>query len=132
MKCPSDREILSVIYKLYYEEFQNYSHDVESGRPSKIYIPINCKAIAKCLDVDSDIVFGRLYYHLQKKHGYTQEDGSKVLFFGAIESNLHCVNFPLLGSVLAGLQEEASKFRLATGISFLALAVAIVSLFYKS
>jgi hypothetical protein len=131
MKCPSDREILSIIYKMYYEEFQNFSHVVESGRPSKIYIQISCQAVAERLSVDKDIVFGRLYYHLQKKHGYTQDDGSKVLFFGTVEDDLHCVNFPLLGSVLAGLQEEASKFRLATGISFLAMAVAIVALFYK-
>ncbi|MFY1663744.1 hypothetical protein [Pseudomonas sp. Pseu.R1] len=131
MKCPSDREILSIIYKMYYEEFQNFSHVVESGRASKIYIQISCQAVAERLNVDKDIVFGRLYYHLQKKHGYTQDDGSKVLFFGTVENDLHCVNFPLLGSVLAGLQEEASKFRLATGISFLAMAVAIVALFYK-
>lgn len=120
-----------MIYKLYYEEFQNYSYEVESGRPSKIYVQISCQAVAERLSVDKNIVFGRLYYHLQKKHGYTQDDGSKVLFFGAVENNLHSVNFPLLGSVLAGLQEEASKFRLATGIFFLAMAVAIIALFYK-
>ncbi|MEX6677854.1 hypothetical protein QWI18_18220 [Pseudomonas sp. W2Oct36] len=77
MKLPSDRTMLELIYKLYYEEFQNHSREVESGRRSKIYVPIDCEVIAKRFDVDTDLIFGRLYYHLQKKHGYTNEDGSK-------------------------------------------------------
>ncbi|KPY87656.1 hypothetical protein RA263_23640 [Pseudomonas syringae pv. tagetis] len=135
MKLPSDRTILELIYKLYYEEFQNHSREVESGRRSKIYVPIDCQMIARELDVDGDIVFGRLYYHLQKKYGYTNEDESKVLFFGNTNGEGFSINFPLMASVLAGLQEDANKFRTATWISSCALAVsmgtAAFNIFFK-
>lgn len=135
MKLPSDRTMLELIYKLYYEEFQNHSREVESGRRSKIYVPIDCEVIAKRFDVDTDLIFGRLYYHLQKKHGYTNEDGSKVAFFGRINGEDFSVNFPLMSSILAGLQEDASKFWTATLISSCALIVsigtAVFNVFFK-
>jgi len=128
MKTPSDLKVLSIIYKLYYEEFTNHSleKDVQNGRKSKIFVPIDCKMISNELNVDSDIVFGRLYYHMQEKYGYTRDDGSKVAFYTPIagEEN-RCVNFPLLASVLAGLQQENSKFLWATLMSGIALAVSI-------
>ncbi|QXG48968.1 hypothetical protein [Pseudomonas viridiflava] len=135
MKLPSDRAILERIYKLYYEEFKNYSSGDSNGRRSKIYVPIDCKMIAQDFDVDADIIFGRLYYHLQKKHGYTNEDGSKVVFFDKVTREEHCINFPLMSSVLAGLQEDANKFRTATWISTCALTVsiatAVFNIFFK-
>jgi hypothetical protein len=129
MKSPSDLAILSAIYKLYYEEFKKFSHepDAQNGRRSKTYVPIDCKMIANDLDVDGDIVFGRLYYHLEEKYGYTKDDGSKVAFYTPIEGEeSRCVNFPLLASVLAGLQEESSKFQRATLLSSLAIVISIV------
>ncbi len=131
MKLPSDRAILERIYKLYYEEFQNHSCGENSGRRSKIYIPIDCKMIAREFDVDADIIFGRLYYHLQKKHGYTNEKGSKVIFFDEVASDGRCINFPLMSSVLAGLQEDVNKFRTATWISTCALTVSIASAMFN-
>ncbi|MER2099802.1 MAG: hypothetical protein ABS977_23080 [Pseudomonas qingdaonensis] len=129
MKIPSDRKVLEIIYKLYYEEFTNHSEgkDVKNGRRSKIYVPIDCKMIARELNVDSDIVFGRLYYHMEEKYGYIRADRSKVAFYTSIagEDN-RCINFPLLASVLAGLQQENSKFVWATVMSGIALAVSIV------
>ncbi len=129
MKTPSDRRVLDIIYKLYYEEFTNHSGEngVQNGRRSKIYVPIDCKMIARELNVDSDIVFGRLYYHMEEKYGYIRADGSRVAFYTPIagEDN-RCVNFPLLASVLAGLQQENSKFLWATVMSGIALAVSIV------
>lgn len=128
MKSPSDLKILSVIYNLYYEEFKNFTHepDVENGRVSKIYVPINCKVIAKELDVDSDIVFGRLYYHLEQKYGYKIAEDRVAFFSLGVGSDRHCVNFPLLASVLAGLQEESSKFQWATILSGSAVVISIV------
>ncbi|WP_248915604.1 hypothetical protein [Pseudomonas moorei] len=129
MKTPSDLQVLAIIYKLYYEEFKNYSleQDVQNGRKSKTFVPINCEMIAKELGVDGDIVFGRLYYHMEEKYGYTRDDGKKVAFYTTLAGEEHrCVNFPLLASVLAGLQEENNKFLLATLMSGIALAVSIV------
>ncbi|MEZ1316906.1 hypothetical protein QIW53_12850 [Pseudomonas fluorescens] len=128
MKTPSDLKVLDIIYKRYYEEFANHSleKDVQNGRRTKIFVPVDCKMIAKELNVDSDIVFGRLHYHMQHKYGYTNEDGSKVAFYTPIAGEeQRCVNFPLLASVLAGLQQENSKFLWATMMSGIALAVSI-------
>lgn len=129
MKPPSDLKILDVIYKLYYDEFQSFTQepDVQNGRVGKIHVPIDCKMIARELGVDSDIVFGRLYYHLEERYGYKREGGSRVAFFSlGVGVDRHCVNFPLLASVLAGLQEENSKFQWATVLSAIALLISIV------
>ncbi|WP_146257886.1 hypothetical protein [Pseudomonas putida] len=115
---------------LYYEEFANFSKKAgaENGRKSKIFVPIDCELIANQLNVDADIVFGRLYYHMQEKYGYTKEDGSKVAFYSPIAGeNSRCVNFPLLASVLAGLEDENSKAQAAIYLSLFATAVAIIA-----
>lgn len=57
MKTPTDLVILRLIYKLYYEEFKNFSIEagVENGRKSKIFVPIDCKLIATQLKVDAEL-----------------------------------------------------------------------------
>lgn len=128
MRTPTDLDILESIYKKYYVQFCCYEDD-ESIRASKIYVPISCDDIANELNVDGDIVFGRLYYHLEKKYGYKQNDGSNVHFFAlGLGREKHCVNFPLLSSVLAGLQQEKRKFVLATTISIISLSISLVSI----
>lgn len=67
-RVPTDLEILNVIYEQYYDEFSSYDKNSPT-RSSKIYVPIDIGAIARRLH-DGDIVFGRLYYHLEKKYGY--------------------------------------------------------------
>lgn len=127
-KTPTDLEILNTIYNRYYNEFTKYS-EMEKTRDTKIYVPIDCAEIAKQLGVDGDIVFGRLYYHLENKYGYAQDDGSKVHFFALVAGkDRHCVNFPYLASVLATLREENRKFRIATSTAVLALIISLVSL----
>ncbi len=127
MKSPSDLKILNTIYKMYYKKFEAFTVGAENGRVSKPYIPIDCKLIARKLKVDGDIVFGRLYYHLQEKYGYTRDDGSKVAFFTLVlAGDRHCINFPLMASVLAGLQEESNKTQRATLLSTLAIVISIV------
>ncbi|WP_028693798.1 hypothetical protein [Pseudomonas cremoricolorata] len=130
MKVPSDLEVLDAIYEEYYEAFANFSQesDVYNGRKGKIHMPIDCKLLAMRLGVDSDIVFGRLYYHLEQKYGYARDNAPRVAFFSlAVGEDRHCVNFPLLASVLAGLQEESNKFRLATWLSTLAIVISIAA-----
>ncbi|BAN47675.1 hypothetical protein [Metapseudomonas resinovorans] len=126
MKAPSDIKILSKIYKLYYEEYKNFSTEVENGRKTKIFVPIDCQMIADELDTDGDIIFGRLYYHMEQKYGYRRDDDSRVAFFLLQAGNdQKCVNFPLLASVLAGMQEEDSKFKISTWLSTIAIVVAV-------
>jgi hypothetical protein len=133
-KTPTDLELLNTIYERYYTEFTKYSEE-ERIRQSKIMVPVDCAEIANRLGVDGDIVFGRLYYHLEKKYGYTQDDGSKVRFFAlAAGKDRHCVNFPYLASVLATLRQEKQKFTITTWISVGAAVISVVSLcvsFYK-
>lgn len=128
MRIPTDLEILNTIHRMYHSDFVAFERGNET-RNSKIYIPIDCKRVAKDLKVDPDIVFGRLYYHLEKQHGYRQEDGSRVYFFALkLGNDSKCVNFPLMTSVLAGLRQERKKFWIGTAIAVLALIVSTVSL----
>lgn len=130
---PTDREILRKIHERYYEAFGSFEGgDPKAERESKIYVPIDCKAIAEDLGVDPDIVFGRLYYHLEKKYGYTQQDGSKVhLFAFAVGKDRHAVHFPLLSAVLAELEQSWFRFTAPLVISALALVISVISLVYK-
>ena len=124
-RLPTDLEILNRIYDGYYETFVKD----KPSRSSKNYIPIDIDRLAEDLRVDAEIIFGRLYYHLDKKHGYKQEDGSVVhLFTLKIGDESECVHFPYLASVLAELRSESRKLLTATGIAIISLIVAAVSL----
>jgi len=124
-KPPTDRELLKLIYESYYDEFNSYDEDT-SERSTKLYVPIDCVEIAKQLDVDEDIVFGRLYYHLDKKYGYTQDDGVKVhLFSMRINKDRHVIHFPLLSAVLAELEQSNFRFVAPITLSLIALAFSI-------
>ena len=126
-RLPTDLQILEAIYKRYYETFVKYSKEGHS-RSAKNYVPINIKQLADDLKVDGDIIFGRLYYHLEKKHGYRQDDGTSVSFFSlGVGGDTHCVNFPLAASVLADLKDQARKYNIATWIAVGSLIIAIVS-----
>jgi hypothetical protein len=128
MNVPTDYKVLNAIYERYYKTFAGFSVG-STERSAKVYVPIDVASIAATLGVDGDIVFGRLYYHLEKKHGYQNSDGSLVHFFAlTVGSDRHCVNFPLLGSVLAGLREERSKNMWAVGVAIVSLVISIVSL----
>ncbi|WP_152670608.1 hypothetical protein [Rubrobacter aplysinae] len=117
-----------MIYKKYYEDFLNHSED-RPIRSSRIYVPISVDEVAGELKTDGDIVFGRLYYHLDERYGYRTEDDKMVhLFAREVEEDWHCVNFPYVVSILASLQEENRKYRTATLVSVTSLFVAAVSL----
>lgn len=127
-KTPTDLELLNSIYEQYYDDFAQFSK-VNNDRGNKIYVPIDCASIAEHLNVDGDIVFGRLYYDLENRYGYTKNDGSKVHFFVLrVGEDRHCVNFPLLASVLAGLRYENKQFKVTTWIAIVALIISSISL----
>jgi hypothetical protein len=67
--------------------------------------------LAEHFGIDGDIIFGRLYYHLEPKYRFTQKDNSKVNFFTLkAGEDTHAVQFPLLSSVLAELREKRKKY----------------------
>ena len=128
MKIPTDRAILKTIFDLYEDDF--LAHDIDpTKRSEKIYIPIDCQLVAKKLSTDRDIVFGRLYYHFEKKFGYYQADGAKVAFFTlSIGGDKKCINFVLLTSVLAGINEEYKRFWIVNLLSICAIFISTISL----
>lgn len=127
-RLPTDLHILNVIYDRYYATFAQFE-DGDASRDSKILVPIDIKQIAEDLNVDDDIIFGRLYYHLEKKHGYRNDDGSIVAFFTRdIPGHAHCVNFPLVASVLGDLRDRARKHYLATWLAVGSLIISIVAI----
>ncbi|MDP4536549.1 hypothetical protein Q3O60_10150 [Alkalimonas collagenimarina] len=122
-KPTTDREILKVIHDHYYKTFISYGISDES-RESKIYVPIDCEYLANKLRVDQDIVFGRLYYHLDKKYGYQQPNGSQVhLFAMRVGKDQHAVHFPLLSAVLAEQNYNWFQFYAPLLISIFALTI---------
>jgi hypothetical protein len=141
MKIPTDLELLNAIYKRYYNEYIWYPKDEyevtqhpkdKRIRSTKNFVPIDCLKIAEDLGVDGDIVFGRLYLHLNKKYGYENKDGSSSPFFTLkIANDDHCVNFPLLSSALASLKSEDRKFNITNYIAlagvFVTFCVVIVT-----
>ena len=126
-RLPTDRAILEDIYREYCGEFSAYSEQ-NPNRGTKIYVPIDIEAISARLGTDGDIVFGRLYYDLDRRHGYT-EDGAKVhLFTLKVGADRHCVNFPFLASVLARLREDHGRYIWSLRLSIAAFVVSVVSL----
>lgn len=127
---PTDREILQKIHTRYLKGFGDFKCDsTEPERSSKIYVPIDCSVIAQDLGVDPDIVFGRLYYHLNKKYGYTQDNGTKAhLFAPVVGKDRNAVNFPMLSAVLAELHQSWFRFTVPLVISGIALVLSVVSL----
>jgi hypothetical protein len=128
-RTPTDIEILDRIYNNYYEEFKSFSKD-KPNRQTKILVPIDILKIANDLKVDEDIIFGRLYYYFENKFGYKQDDGSSVHFFSlSVGTEIHCINFPYMASVLADMRDEKRKYRTSTGLAILSLIISIVSIY---
>lgn len=125
---PTDLQLLEEIYRRYYAVFAEYSKGTPS-RTTKVYVPINIEELAEYFGIDGDIVFGRLYYHLEPKYGFTQkDDNSKVHFFTLkTGEDRHVVQFALLAAVIAGLREERKKHLIATWLSVAALIASAIS-----
>jgi hypothetical protein len=127
-KAPTDLQILNAIYERHYADFAQFS-DTHPTRKTKNYVPIDTKQIAADLGVDADIVFGRLYYDLEKRFGYKQHDGSLVHFFALrIGEEKHLVHFPYLASVVSNLRSERRRNVTATVIASISLIVSIISI----
>jgi hypothetical protein len=128
MKVPTDLQILQSVYDRYYSEFEAFKTGEKNSRASKVYVPIDVDLIGEKLGVDGDIIFGRLYYHFNNKYSF-----GKVEFFslsiGEIgKQDKHCIQFPYMASVLADLQNENTKFRIATRLAWVSIGISIIAL----
>lgn len=127
-KVPTDLQILNAIYNQGYNQFMAFSKN-NPDRSAKNFIPIDIAQIAKRFGVDVDIIFGRLYYHLEQKYGYKRSDNTKVAFFTLqAGADKNCINFPYMASVLANLRDREKKHSIAKNIAIFSLVIAIFSL----
>lgn len=127
LQIPTDLAILETTFNKYREEYLQYDK-TNKTRSSKIYVPIKCEEIAKSLNTDEDIIFGRYYFYLDQKYRYKQEDGSSVhLFALAVGKDLHAINFVMLTSILAGLREDDSRNKMNTVLSIAAIIISVIA-----
>jgi len=130
-KAPTDLKILKSIYNKYYQQYAAYNDDNKT-RSSKIHVPIDIEKLAEQMNIDCDIIFGRLYYHLNQKYSYEDPRGARVdMFSMRVGKDRHCIHFPYMASVLASLQSDNQKYLIATGFSIVALVLSIFSFFLK-
>jgi hypothetical protein len=123
---PTDLELLEEIYNRYYSTFSAYSRS-QPNRTTKNYVPIDIKSLADHFNVDADIIFGRLYYHIDKKYGFRWDDGTRVPFFSR-DIDERSVQFPMLAAVIAGLREERDKYLWATWLAVASLIISLCAL----
>lgn len=126
-KIPSDLEILTEIYNRYEDTFRSYATE-DPDRIARIRVPVDIEEIADAVGVDEDMVFGRLYYHFNKKYSYRDESGDKITFFTSLKFEGMSVNFPLVASVLADLESEDRKYKTALSLATGAISMSVISL----
>ncbi|CAH0525526.1 hypothetical protein [Vibrio hippocampi] len=127
MKIPTDLKILEYIFNHYMDDYLTY--ETTKNREAKIHVPIDIDHVAKHFDIEGDLVFGRLYYHLNPKYQHDNSDGiTNYLFNLSVGRDRHCINFPMLSSIVADLSNEHSRFKLSLNVAILAAIVSIFSL----
>ena len=124
---PTDREMFETIYERYHDAFVAYNDD-ESVRSNKTFVPLDLEALATDLGMDTDVLFGRLYYHLNHRFAYKEDGGAEVnLFAIRIGGDAHCIHFPYMVSILADLRDHNRKYRTATTIAAISIVLSILS-----
>lgn len=125
---PSDLKILDGIYRMYSSDFAKAPKE-QPERSAKIYVPIDVDAVAARHKTDSHELFGRLYYDLDHRYRYKQDDGSSVhLFAFRVGGDRHCINYPYLAGILSEKQAEDRRNKWSLWISLISLGVAVAAL----
>jgi len=127
-RLPTDREVLGCIYSMHESAYPGSSPESPRGKNDP-YVPVDVRAVAARLGIKPELLFGRLYYHLDAKHRYTQRDNVSVhLFLLDVQGKGHSVNFPYLASILAEHEHEHRKLFWSMVFSVSALIVSLASL----
>ena len=127
-RLPTDRYLLQCIFDVYAADFPG-PKDAGGTGLNDPFVPIDIHAIAKRVDMSPELVFGRLYFHLDHKYRYKHESGAITsLFQLQVGDKRHAVQFPYLASILAEKNQEFRRFAFSLGLSAVALGVSISSL----
>lgn len=127
-KLPTDREVLRCIYSMYESDYPKVPPGEARGENDP-WVPIDIPEIAKRLKSKPGLVFGRLYYHLDAKYRYKQNNGSLVMLFNlSAPDKGHSIQFPYLASILAGMEQEHRKHLWSLWFSVLAVVLSVASL----
>lgn len=128
MSLPTDREILRCIFEMYEPVYPGKELGEVRGKNDP-YLPIKVTEVASHLSCSSEMLFGRLYYHLDAKYRYTQDNDAQVhLFSIKVGTEMHCVNFPYLAAVLAEKNEEHKRQLWSLGVAITALVLSMASI----
>lgn len=120
-RIPTERQVLRCIYDTYEPSFP-----AEGRSIAKVMVAIDIEAIAKKLGCDKHVLFGYLYYHLDHKYRYQTGENAYVHLFAPKAGELrHAINLPYLAAILAGQDQEHSKFAWSLGVSLVALALSV-------
>jgi len=118
---PTERQVLRCIYDMYEASFP-----IEGPNIGKVLIGIDIQAVANKLGCDKHILFGYLYYHLDYKYRYKTGENSSVHLFAPSAGELRdAINLPYLAAILAGQDQDHSKFVWSLGVSLVALALSV-------
>jgi len=127
MRIPTDLKLLKYIFNHYINDYLAY--DKQKNREAKIHVPIDVDNIAKKFNIEGDLVFGRLYYHLNPKYQHDNSDGvTNYLFNLSVGGNRNCINFPMLSSILADLSNDNYRFKTSLYVAIIAAVVSVFSL----
>jgi hypothetical protein len=127
-KLPTDRKSLKCIFDTYKSDYPG-PKDATGRGANDPFMLVDLVKIADKLHCAPELLFGRLYYHLDPKYRYKQDDGARVdLFLSNLKNKGHAVHFPFLASVLAGYEEEHRKLFWSMVFSITALVLSLLSL----
>jgi hypothetical protein len=122
-KIATERQILRCIYDMYLPQ---YPFQPEKGPTGQVLIPIDMDTVASRLGMSKYLLFGYLQSYLDHKYRYKTGENSSVHLFAPVAGDMrHAVNFPYLAAILAGHDQEHSKFAWSLGVSLVALALSV-------
>ena len=128
-ELPTDRRVLECIFEMYESSYPGTKSVPGRSGENDPYVAIDVPAIAARLGCSPELLFGRLYYYLDQKHRYKQDNGSIVpLFHLEVGGKRHAVQFPYLASILASFNQEHNRFLISLVVSILALVLSVASL----